>query len=145
MVTCSNKHFEQKQSKILQKHWRGEVEMFLTQRCGDPSRQVTCSGTLDDIYAMSSLPSDWHLANEFRIHVIGSYPIFNLFLLIANLFSQSVGAPAILMLSLMTVPELEQKLFAANDLWKGAKVTHMTNKNWSSAIKGLIYETKTRV
>ncbi len=76
-----------KQGKFLKntsKIRTGEVEMFLTQH-GDTKRQVTCLGRLDDICATSTPPPDWHLANEFRIHVIGLYPIFNLFILIANL------------------------------------------------------------
>lgn len=80
---------------------------------------------LDDIYATSTPPPNWHLANEFRIHVIGPYPLFNLFMLIANLSLSLSALYATLMSPLMTVPELWwKKLFSINDLWKGTKVTH---------------------
>lgn len=106
--------------------------------CGHSSHQVTCSGTLDDIYAMSTPPSTWHLANEFRILVIGLNPVFNLFILIANV---SLSLP-VLPLFLMTNPELGGEQISVNDFWKGTKVTHIINSKWSLDIKVFIYETK---
>lgn len=57
------------------------------------------------------LPCSWHLADEFQIPVIGSYPVFNHLLLIANL-SLSLSALAdILMLCLMTVAARQRNTF----------------------------------
>lgn len=82
MATCSNKQESTdflKQSKFMQKDFKvrpGEAEMFLTQYWCDS--QPAAAQRMTFTPRQLQYPTDvW--ANEVRIQVIGSHPVFNLF------------------------------------------------------------------